>query len=104
MSSIASGHLEVGDGGQEGPEEAGLVRRGEAFNLHADAGFTPERGLACAEFRRRLPGPIDPNWCRVALVHVVNQVLHKRLTSSDPALSSLIKPEVELNTPGGTFG
>lgn len=39
MSTMDSGHLEVGDGGQEGPEEAGLVGRGEAFDLRAGAGF-----------------------------------------------------------------
>jgi hypothetical protein len=44
MSTIDSGDLEVGDGGQEGPEEAGLVRRREAVDLHAGAGF---RGFGC---------------------------------------------------------
>jgi len=33
MSTIASGHLEVNDGGQERPDEAGLVRRREAVDL-----------------------------------------------------------------------
>ena len=45
MSTIDSGHLEVDDGGQEGPEEAGLVGRGEAVDLRAGAGF---RCLGCA--------------------------------------------------------
>lgn len=39
MSTIGSGHLEVGDGGLEGPKEAGLVGRGEAFDLRSGAGF-----------------------------------------------------------------
>ena len=45
MSTIDSGHLEVDDGGQEGPEEAGLVVRGVAVDLRAGTGF---RGLSCA--------------------------------------------------------
>ena len=45
MSTIDSGHLEVGDGGQEGPKEAGLLRRGAVVDLRAGAGF---RGLGCA--------------------------------------------------------
>jgi len=42
MSTIDGGHLEVSDGGQEGPEEAGLVGRREAVDLHAGGG---SRGL-----------------------------------------------------------
>ena len=45
MSTIGSGHLEVSDGGQERPEEAGLVRRREAVDLQAGAGSP---GLGCA--------------------------------------------------------
>lgn len=36
MSTNGSGHHEVGEGGQEGAAEAGLVRRGEA-----NGGFPP---------------------------------------------------------------
>ena len=45
MSTIDGGHLEVSDGGQEGPEEAGLVGRREAVDLHAGGG---SRGLGFA--------------------------------------------------------
>ena len=45
MCTNDSGHLEVGDGGQEGAAEAGLVRLREAVDLHAGAGFW---GVGCA--------------------------------------------------------
>ena len=38
MSTIDNGHLEVSDGGEEGAEEAGLVRRREGVDLHT-SGF-----------------------------------------------------------------
>ena len=43
MSTIDNGHLEVSDGGEEGAEEAGLVRRREGVNLHASAGCDDQR-------------------------------------------------------------
>jgi hypothetical protein len=36
VSTIDSGHLEVGDGGEEGSQEAALVLRREALDLRAD--------------------------------------------------------------------
>ena len=48
MSTTDRGHLEVRDGGQVRPEEAGLVRRGEAVDLHAGACFGC---LGCAALR-----------------------------------------------------
>jgi hypothetical protein len=41
MSTIDNGHLEVSDGGEEGAEEAGLVRRREGVDLHGLKG--PQR-------------------------------------------------------------
>ena len=45
MSTIDNGHLEVGDGGEEGAEKASLVRRLEGVDLHAGAGGW---GFGCA--------------------------------------------------------
>jgi hypothetical protein len=51
MSTIVSGHHEVSDGRQEGLEEAGLVGRGEAFDLCAVSGVWGVDCSGCTALR-----------------------------------------------------
>ena len=58
MSTIDSGHLEVGYGGQEGAEEVVLVGRREDFDLRTDARagrFSCTGGAALCDERQSDP-------------------------------------------------